>query len=70
MRLGSAEPSLSGDAMKVDRTETGGAVIALDGKEAALLRLALERATFVDTPPGRQSEIFRFAEDLLKVIPR
>jgi len=56
--------------MKIDRTEQGGMVIALDAKEVALLRLALERATFVDTPPGRQSEILRFADDLLKATPR
>ena len=54
--------------MKVERNNQGGAVVVLDTMEVELLRLALERATFVDTPPGRQNEILRFAEDLLKAI--
>jgi hypothetical protein len=30
------------------------------------MKLTLERASFIDTPPGRQDEILRFAEDLLR----
>ena len=54
--------------MKIERNDQGGAVVVLDRMEVDLLRLALERATFVDTPPGRQNEILRFAEELLKAI--
>jgi hypothetical protein len=54
--------------MKIDKKEQGGVVVVLDAMEVDLLRLTLERATFVDTPPGRQNEILRFAEELLKAI--
>ena len=54
--------------MTIDRTGSGGAVITLDAAEVGLLRLALERASFIDTPPGRQNEILRFAEELLKAV--
>ena len=56
--------------MTIETTGSGGAVITLDANEVDLLRLALERATFIDTPPGRQNEILRFAEDLLKGIAK
>jgi len=56
--------------MTIETTGSGGAVITLDAKEVDLLRLALERATSIDTPPGRQNEILRFAEDLLKGIAK
>ena len=54
--------------MRIDRSAGGGAAIALDAKEVEVMRLALERATFIDTPPGRQDEILRFAEDLLRAL--
>ena len=54
--------------MKVETSDADRVTLVLDRKEIDLLRLALERATFVDTPPGRQDEILRFAEDLLKGI--
>jgi len=39
--------------------------IDLDEREAKYLRMALERATFLDTPPGEQRGIYNFAEKLL-----
>lgn len=56
--------------MKIDKTNDGGVVIALDANEVALLRLALERASFIDTPPGRQDAILRFADDVLRAIAK
>lgn len=40
--------------------------LTLIGSEIHYLRLALERATFLDTPPQYQRAIYNFAEDLLK----
>lgn len=54
--------------MRIEKSANGGVTVALEGKEVDLLRLTLERATFIDTPPGRQDEILRFAEELLKAI--
>ena len=54
--------------MTIDKSEAGGAILTLERKEIELLRLALERASFIDTPPGRQNEILRFADDLLKAL--
>lgn len=54
--------------MKVEKSASGGVTIALDPKEVDLMRLTLERASFIDTPPNRQDEILRFAEDLLREI--
>ena len=53
------------------KTETsagdqGSLVLTLTGDEILLLRLALERATFQDTPPQHQKAIYNFAEDLLR----
>lgn len=52
--------------MRIQKLPSGDATIALDAAEISLMRLALERATFVDTPPDRQEAIFKFADDLLK----
>lgn len=52
--------------MKIDKTQSGGVVIVLDAGETSLLRLALERASFIDTPPGRQDDILKFTDELLK----
>jgi len=52
--------------VKVEKNPGGGAMIVLDAKDVDLMRLTLERASFIDTPPGRQDEILRFAEDLLR----
>ena len=54
--------------MKVEKSAGGGVTVALEGKEVDLMRLTLERASFIDTPPGRQDEILRFAEDLLRAL--
>ena len=56
--------------MKVEKNASGGVTVALEGKEIELMRLTLERASFIDTPPNRQDEILRFAEDLLRAIAR
>ena len=53
--------------MKVEKTSSG-ATLVLEGKEIELMKLTLERASFIDTPPGRQDEILRFAEDLLRAL--
>ena len=44
---------LSGDDMKIT-TDNGTTTLVLDENEARLLRVALERATFVDTRPEDQ----------------
>lgn len=53
--------------MRVEKTPSGGVTIALEKSEVEVMRLALERASFIDTPPDRQDEILRFAEELLRV---
>jgi len=40
--------------------------MTLTGAEIMHLRLALERATFLDTPPQHQRAIYNFASDLLQ----
>ena len=40
--------------------------LTLVGDEVKYLRMALERATFLDTPPGEQRAIYSFAETLLR----
>jgi hypothetical protein len=52
--------------MKIEKNAQSEAVIVLTRKELELLKLALERATFVDTPPDRQRDILVFAEEMLK----
>ncbi len=52
--------------MTVELQSGGGAQINLTPRQVALLRLALQRATFVDTPPQHQEETFAFAERLLQ----
>jgi len=39
--------------------------LTLDEREIKYLRMALERATFLDTPPLEQRAIYNFAEKLL-----
>lgn len=54
--------------MKIERK--GPAVhLELDGSELALLRLALERALFIDTPVGRQGDILAFCTRALEQLP-
>jgi hypothetical protein len=38
--------------------------------ELRLLRRALERASFIDTPPGEQAEIAAFCARALDALPR
>ena len=45
--------------MKVTR-DNGGATLHLDERELKLLRRALERASYIDTPPGEQEAILAF----------
>jgi len=52
--------------VRVEKSPSGGVTIALEVKEVEVLRLALERASFIDTPPDRQDEILHLAEDLLR----
>ena len=44
--------------------------IVVDRSEAQLLRWALERASFIDTPPERQSAILSFCARTLELLPR
>ena len=55
--------------MRVTRSDNTVSV-ALSEQEAALLELCLLRATFEDTPPGRQREILDFAVSLLQSLGR
>jgi hypothetical protein len=41
----------------------------VDESELALLRLALERALFIDTPPERQADILAFCTRALELLP-
>ena len=54
--------------MKITKNPSGGATLTLEAGEVPLLRLAMERATFIDTPPGQQEEILRFADDVMKAL--
>ena len=40
--------------------------VTLSGEEIDYLRMALERATFLDTPPQYQRAIYNFASELLQ----
>ena len=40
--------------------------MTLTGAEIFHLKMALERATFLDTPPQHQRAIYNFASDLLQ----
>ena len=54
--------------MKHERTPAGGLKLELDAREAHLLKFLAERATFVDTPPEEQDDIFRLAEQILSAL--
>jgi hypothetical protein len=49
----------SGDSVRVELTRA----------ELRLLRRALERALFIDTPPEEQSDILAFCTGALEVLP-
>ena len=50
------------------RTADGGILLELDAREARLLGHLVERATFVDTRPELQDEIFLLAEKILAAL--
>jgi hypothetical protein len=56
--------------MKVTSLEDGALRIDLTAEEARLLRLALERATFIDTPAGDQAAIMNFCTRALDALAR
>jgi hypothetical protein len=60
------------DSVKIDIVSQNPAVIqlVLSGEEINYLRMALERATFQDTPPQHQRAIYNFAEDLLRALEK
>jgi hypothetical protein len=51
--------------------QNGDAVtVELGAQEVRLLRRALERASFIDTPPGEQGDILAFCNRALESLPR
>jgi hypothetical protein len=54
--------------MQIER-QADGVKLALDGRELRLLRWALERATFTDTPVAEQEAIASFCARLLEALP-
>jgi hypothetical protein len=54
--------------MKIDTLEDGSVRLTLTAEEVPYLRLALQRATFLDTPPQHQKEIYIFADNMLRVL--
>ena len=55
--------------MDVRRTDTA-INVELTPREAQLLRRALERASFIDTPASEQAEIAAFCARALEALPR
>ena len=56
--------------MKHERTPEGSLRLELNAREAVLLRYLAERATFVDTPPEEQDDIFELAEKIFAALGR
>jgi hypothetical protein len=54
--------------MQIER-QGDGVRIELTGAEARLLRRALERASFIDTPVSEQAEIAAFCARALEALP-
>jgi hypothetical protein len=54
--------------MKVERRKDD-VVVTVDKRDVVLLRHALERALFIDTPPQEQESIASFATRLLEALP-
>jgi hypothetical protein len=54
------------------RIESDGEVVRVElrGPELRLLRRALERASFIDTPMSEQAEIAAFCARALEALPR
>ena len=55
--------------MDVDRAD-GSVRITLTREEAHLLRRALERASFIDTPAAEQPAILTFCTQALEALPK
>jgi hypothetical protein len=55
--------------MEIERS-TGGVRIALSRDETHLLRRALERALFIDTPASEQPAILAFCSQALEALPK
>jgi hypothetical protein len=56
--------------MNVTKLDAGGVRLELSAEETRLLRLALERASFIDTPAADQSAILGFCSRGLEALPR
>ncbi len=54
--------------MRIER-QGDGVRIELSGAEVRLLRRALERASFIDTPVSEQAEIAAFCARALEALP-
>ena len=54
--------------MKVER-QGANVQVTLSEREVALLRRALERASFIDTPASEQGEIAAFCARALEALP-
>jgi hypothetical protein len=54
--------------MTIDKLDDGSVRLALSAEEVPYLKLALQRATFLDTPPMLQKEIYNFADNLLRIL--
>jgi hypothetical protein len=59
----------NGGRMRVER-QADGVRIELSKDEVRLLRLALERASFIDTPVSAQGEIAAFCSKALEALAR
>jgi hypothetical protein len=55
--------------MKLD-ADAESARLTLDRRELRLLRYALERASFIDTPADQQVAIASFCSRALEILPR
>jgi hypothetical protein len=56
--------------MNVTSHDGGGIRLELTADEVRLLRLALERASFIDTPASEQPAILSFCSRALEALPR
>ena len=56
--------------MKVTSLDAGGARLELSADEVRLLRLALERASFIDTPASEQPAILSLCSRILETLAK
>ncbi len=54
--------------MKITSLDGGGARLELSADQVRLLRLALERASFIDTPASEQPAILSFCSKILDLL--